>query len=89
MKHAAANPSARFATVIALLGAVSARAQPAASLTTGDDPISMPGIARVLVAFLLIAGLAVGAALALRRFAPRLASGSLFEGAVAYVSSNV
>jgi hypothetical protein len=43
-----------------------------------DDPIALPGLGRVVLAFLLVAGLAVVAVLALRRFGPRLGRGSLF-----------
>jgi hypothetical protein len=47
------------------------------SLTMGGDAIALPGIGRVLLAFLVVAGLAVGVSVLLRRFAPKLTGGSL------------
>jgi flagellar biogenesis protein FliO len=40
-------------------------------LTQGQDVISTPGIGRVVAAFVIVAALAVGAAMALRRVLPR------------------
>jgi flagellar biogenesis protein FliO len=46
-----------------------------------DDPIALPGLGRVVFAFVLVVALAVGAVLALRRFGPQLGRGSLFAAA--------
>jgi flagellar biogenesis protein FliO len=54
-----------------------ALAQAPAPLTQGDDALSFPSVARVLVAFLFTVGLAVGVAYAARRWMPAFRSGLL------------
>lgn len=45
------------------------------TLAQGRDIVEMPSMGRVIFVFLLIAGLAVGAAYALRRYSPNFARG--------------
>jgi flagellar biogenesis protein FliO len=40
-------------------------------LTQGNDVVTMPGVGRIILAFLLVAGLAVAIAAALRRVLPK------------------
>jgi flagellar biogenesis protein FliO len=79
----------RVATQMALLVAglapacwsLSAHAQQATdSLAMATGPIALPGIGRVVLAFVLVAALAVGTAVALRRFGSKLAPAGLFAG---------
>jgi flagellar biogenesis protein FliO len=64
----------------------SAQAQETTSrLAQGTDIVAMPGIGRVIFAFLLVAALAVGAVVALRRFMPRINTGLLRSGGVQVV----
>lgn len=70
--------------VLMLGGATLARAQQTASvpLTQGSDALTLPSVGRIVLVFLLMAGLAVGIVAALRRILPKLnalptASGSL------------
>jgi hypothetical protein len=54
--------------------------QAAGSLGLPADPIALPGLGRVVLAFILVAALAVAAVLVLQRFGPRFGAGSLFAG---------
>jgi flagellar biogenesis protein FliO len=59
-----------------LLAVASASAQePAIAMAQGRDIVELPGIGRVILVFLIVAGMAVGAAFALRRFSPNFARG--------------
>ncbi|MFC4312683.1 flagellar biosynthetic protein FliO [Steroidobacter flavus] len=55
-------------------------AQDSTPLAQGRDIVQMPSMWRVVFVFLLIAGLAVGAAYALRRFSPNLSRGLAQQG---------
>lgn len=55
-------------------------AQDATPLAQGRDIVQMPSMWRVVFVFLLIAGLAVGAAYALRRFSPNLSRSLAQQG---------
>jgi hypothetical protein len=80
MKPSAASACTPLGVGLALLwGSCPALAQHATtSLGMPDDPIALPGLGRIVFAFILVAGLAVLAVLALRRFGSRLGRGSLF-----------
>jgi flagellar biogenesis protein FliO len=67
-----ARPIAHACAWIALWWPLFACAAEQAPLTQGQDVISTPGIGRVAVAFVIVAALAVGAAMALRRALPKL-----------------
>lgn len=68
------------ACAIHLVLASSALAQDSATgLTQGRDVVTMPGIGRVILAFLLTAGLAVAIVYALRRYSPKF-TGGLMQG---------
>jgi flagellar biogenesis protein FliO len=58
----------------------SSAAQDSTPLAQGRDIVQMPSMWRVMFVFLLIAGLAVGAAYALRRFSPNFARGIAQQG---------
>lgn len=62
-------------------GAASA-AEPAAALAQGRDIVELPSVGRVIFVFLIVAGLAVGAAFALRRYSPKFASGLSQSGSL-------
>ena len=55
-------------------------AQDATPLAQGRDIVQMPSMWRVVFVFLMIAGLAVGAAYVLRRFSPNLSRGLTPQG---------
>jgi flagellar biogenesis protein FliO len=58
-----------------------ATAQHAApALAQGRDIVELPSMGRVIFVFMLIAGLAVGAAYALRRYSPNFARGLAQQG---------
>lgn len=79
--------AAGLAAGLALLLDLPAHAQQAAdALPLVTHPIALPGVGRVVFAFVLVAGLAVGTALALRRFGPKLMPGALFAGAGALLA---
>lgn len=61
------------------VGAASAQG-PAPALAQGRDIVELPSIGRVIVVFLIVAGLAVGAAFALRRYSPNFARGLAQSG---------
>lgn len=44
------------------------------AITRGSDIVTLPSVARVVFVFLLMAGIAVGAAYALRRYSPKFTS---------------
>lgn len=50
------------------------------TLAQGRDIVELPGMGRVILVFLLVAGLAVGAAYALRRYSPNFARGLVQQG---------
>jgi len=61
-------------TSVVMLGVTTlARAQQSlpTPLTQGDDAVALPGVGRVILAFLLVAGLAVFVVAVLRRVLPR------------------
>lgn len=61
--------------------AAEAIAQDAApTLAQGRDIVELPSMGRVIFVFLLVAGLAVGAAYLLRRYSPNLARGLVQQG---------
>lgn len=63
------------------LASAAAMAQDAApTLAQGRDIVEMPSMGRVIFVFLLVAGLAVGVAYALRRYSPNLARGLTQQG---------
>jgi len=51
-----------------------AQARQAAPLTQGDDALVMPGVGKVALVFVLVAALAVGIAVVLRRVLPKFAA---------------
>lgn len=51
-----------------------AQSQHAAPLTQGDDALALPGVGRVVLAFALVAALAVGIVAALRRVLPKFSA---------------
>jgi flagellar biogenesis protein FliO len=55
-------------------------AQESTPLAQGRDIVQMPSLWRVIFVFLLVAGLAVAAAFALRRYSPSLARGVARQG---------
>jgi flagellar biogenesis protein FliO len=57
-------------------------AEPAPALAQGRDIVELPSVGRVIVVFLIVAGMAVGAAFALRRYSPKFASGLSQTGSV-------
>jgi flagellar biogenesis protein FliO len=58
-----------------------ATAQDAApALAQGQDIVELPSMGRVIFVFLLVAGLAVGVAYALRRYSPNFARGLVQQG---------
>lgn len=50
-------------------------AVPVRTLTQGDDVLSFPSFGRIVLAFIVVAALAIGIALALRQVLPRLGKG--------------
>jgi flagellar biogenesis protein FliO len=71
--EARARVASRVVAVLSALLVANAAAQDATPLAQGRDIVQMPSMWRVIFVFLLIAGLAVGAAYALRRFSPSFA----------------
>jgi len=71
--------SARSIVAVSLswLWSATALAQSAAPLTQGDDALAFPSVARVLLAFLFTAGIAVAGAYAIRRWMPGFRPGLL------------
>lgn len=70
------NRQAAVCFMALLLVAASASAQePALAMAQGRDIVELPSIGRVILVFLIVAGMAVGAAYALRRFSPNFARG--------------
>lgn len=67
--------------VLSFALAAEAMAQDAGpTLAHGRDIVELPSMGRVIFVFLLIAGLAVGAAYALRRYSPNFARGLVPQG---------
>ena len=64
------------AGMLAFGAAALAQAQQAAPvpLTQGDDAVALPGVGRIVLVFLLVAGLAVAIAAVLRRVLPKFNS---------------
>jgi flagellar biogenesis protein FliO len=59
-----------------------ALARESTPLAQGQDIVQLPSLWRVILVFLLIAGLAVAAAYGLRRFSPNFARGIAQQGAL-------
>lgn len=69
------------ASMLSVASIADAMAQDAApALAQGRDIVEMPSMGRVIFVFLLIAGLAVGAAYVLRRYSPNFARGFVQQG---------
>lgn len=60
-----------------------------ARLTQGSDIVTMPSIGRVILAFLLTAGIAVAVAYALRRYMPKFTSGLTPSGSLRVLDRTV
>jgi hypothetical protein len=63
----------------ALLASSTVRAQQATPLAMGGDALGLPGIGKVLLAFVIAATLAFAAGVVLRRLAPKF-TGAMFAG---------
>lgn len=82
---ARAGNASRVLAVLVLtvaLVATAAAAQESTPLAQGQDIVQMPSMWRVLFVFLLVAGLAVGAAHALRRYSPNFARNVAQQGSL-------
>jgi len=80
MKPDAATACVRLGVGLALLSwsRIAPAQQVTSALGMSDDPIALPGFGRIVLAFVVVAALAVAAVLALRRFGPQLGRGSWF-----------
>lgn len=70
------------ACVLSLASMGTAFAQQATPLAQGQDVVQLPSLWRVILVFLLVAGLAVAAAYGLRRFSPKFARAIAQQGAL-------
>jgi flagellar biogenesis protein FliO len=68
--------------MLSVVPVATSMAQESTALAQGRDIVQMPSMWRVVFVFLLIVGLAVGAAHVLRRFSPKLARGLTQQGAL-------
>ena len=82
MRSAATNACVRLSVATAVLCSEQVWAQQATrSLGMTNDPVALPGLGRIVFAFIVVAALAIGAVMVLRRFGPQLGRGSLFAPA--------
>jgi flagellar biogenesis protein FliO len=68
--------------LLSVVPVATSMAQESTALAQGRDIVQMPSMWRVVFVFLLIVGLAVGAAHVLRRLSPKLARGLTQQGAL-------
>jgi flagellar biogenesis protein FliO len=83
-KEARAGTAKRVAVacVLSVVLIATSIAQESTPLAQGQDIVQLPSLWRVMIVFLLVAGLAVAAAYGLRRFSPNFARGIAQQGAL-------